>query len=191
MVWPPPPLLLELSSHFFQNSLTRNLKNNFFTVFSLLAHWHLFAFDCFRAKKSDSKLLDPPRPPLLLEEYHKKHKFFVGWLPWQEQGGASLTASQCVLFPSQKLAHVLHFIVTFGLESWWDNFESGQHLGLKIWRPDFGEAIEKRRMANGVTVSHGEISSDLYRLSWVDIWTWIFSRLYLHKFLIQILKVYA
>ena len=37
----------------------------------------------------------------------------------------------------------------------------------------------------------GEISSDLYRLSWVDIWTWIFSRLYLHKFLIQILKVYA
>ena len=65
-----PPLLLELLSHFlellshfFQNSLTKNFKNNFFTVFSLLAHWHLFAFDCFRAKKSDSKLLDRPRPP--------------------------------------------------------------------------------------------------------------------------------
>ena len=29
-------------SDFFQNSLTKNFKNNFFTVFSLLAHWHFF-----------------------------------------------------------------------------------------------------------------------------------------------------
>ena len=74
MVWPPSPSLLEFSSHFFQNSLTKNFKNNFFTVFNLLAHWHLFAFDCFRAKISYSKLLDQPRPPPLLEEYHKKQK---------------------------------------------------------------------------------------------------------------------
>ena len=52
MVFPPPaPLLLELLSHFFESSLTKNFKNNFFTVFSLLAHWHLFAFNCFKAKK--------------------------------------------------------------------------------------------------------------------------------------------
>ena len=50
--WPDPHLLLELLSHFFQKILTKNFKNNFFTVFSLLTHWHLFAFDCFRAKKN-------------------------------------------------------------------------------------------------------------------------------------------
>ena len=50
----PPPSLLEFSRHFFhffQNYLTKILKKIFFTVLSLLAHWHLFAFDCFRANK--------------------------------------------------------------------------------------------------------------------------------------------
>ena len=55
---------LELLSHFFQKSLTKKFKNNFFTVFSLLAHWHLFAFDCFRAKKKVTQNFwigrDPP-----------------------------------------------------------------------------------------------------------------------------------
>ena len=34
---------------FFQNYLTK--ISIFLTVLSLLAHWHLFAFDCFRANK--------------------------------------------------------------------------------------------------------------------------------------------
>ena len=41
-----------------------------------MAHWHLFAFDCFRAKKkSDSKLLDRPRPhPPFWKNTIKKQK---------------------------------------------------------------------------------------------------------------------
>ena len=51
---PPPPLTFGIFEALF--SLFPKLFNNNFkfflkTVLSLLAHWHLFAFDCFRANK--------------------------------------------------------------------------------------------------------------------------------------------
>ena len=76
------PTLLEFLSHFFQNSLTKNFKNNFFTVFNLLAHWHLFAFDCFRAKKVTQNFWILQDPPPFWKNTIKKQIFFVGWLPF-------------------------------------------------------------------------------------------------------------
>ena len=84
-----PPSLLEFSSHFFQNSLTKNFKNNFFTVFNLLAHWHLFGIDCFRTKKSDSKLLGRPRPPPFWKNTIKSNnKKSMASLSWSESRGS-------------------------------------------------------------------------------------------------------
>ena len=56
--------------------------------FSLLAHWHLFAFDCSRAKKSDSKLLDWPR-----YRVPKKNRDPQFWALWDLQDLFSLNYS--------------------------------------------------------------------------------------------------
>ena len=47
----PPTFGFGTFESLFPKFINKNFKNNLFTVFSLLAHWHLFAFDCFRAKK--------------------------------------------------------------------------------------------------------------------------------------------
>ena len=49
-----PPLtfgIFEALFSLFPKLFNKNFKKKFLTVFNLLAHWHLFAFDCFRANK--------------------------------------------------------------------------------------------------------------------------------------------
>ena len=62
-----PPLtfgIFEALFSLFPKLLNKNFKKKMLTVFNLLAHWHFFAFDCFRGR--------PGPPPPFLEEYHKK-----------------------------------------------------------------------------------------------------------------------
>ena len=65
----PPPHFWNFRGNFFtffQNYLTKiKKKKKKITVLSLLAHWHLFAFDCFRANKKCLKtfgLVETPPP---------------------------------------------------------------------------------------------------------------------------------
>ena len=77
--------------HFFQNSLTKNFKNNFFTVFSLLAHWHLFAFDCFRANKKCLKTFGSAgTPPLWKKKNHIWAYFFI----WKASFNVSVSKTE-------------------------------------------------------------------------------------------------
>ena len=56
-----PPLIFGIFEALF-SLFPKNFKNNFITVFSFLAHWHLFAFDCFRAKKKCLKTFGSAGP---------------------------------------------------------------------------------------------------------------------------------
>ena len=81
----PPPSLLEFSRHFFHffpKLFNKNFKKIFLTVLSLLAHWHLFAFDCFRANKKCLKTFGlVETPPPLGQKSYLSHLIFTESFP--------------------------------------------------------------------------------------------------------------
>ena len=62
----PPTHFWNLLGTFPKVLLKKIFNNHFFNVLSFLAHWYLFALDCFMAKKSASQILDCHDPSPLL-----------------------------------------------------------------------------------------------------------------------------